>query len=150
MDIKAISLWNPWAVLVMLEEKKWETRSWTTPYRGILLIHAAKRYTESEKALCRQYPFFACLIKAGYLRDKPLPFGAYICAVDLVDILPTKNIRNELSQQELAFGDYSDGRYAWQLGNVRVFHTAIPARGYQALWTPVIDFELLPDIYKIV
>ena len=41
--MKAITLWDPWASAMALELKRNETRGWSTPYRGPLAIHAAKR-----------------------------------------------------------------------------------------------------------
>src|SRR3972149_12240119 len=40
--MKAISLWQPWASLIAVGAKKYETRSWDTPYRGPLVICASK------------------------------------------------------------------------------------------------------------
>jgi hypothetical protein len=40
--MKCISLIQPWASLVLLGEKRYETRNWSTAYRGPLLIHASK------------------------------------------------------------------------------------------------------------
>jgi hypothetical protein len=39
---KALSLWQPWASLIVLGHKDKETRSWPTSYRGRLWIHATK------------------------------------------------------------------------------------------------------------
>ena len=39
--MKALSLYEPWATLIALGEKRYETRSWTTTYRGPLLICAS-------------------------------------------------------------------------------------------------------------
>lgn len=44
--VTALSLWQPWASLVALGAKTIETRSWSTKYRGPLLIHAARREPE--------------------------------------------------------------------------------------------------------
>ena len=33
-------------------------------------------------------------------------------------------------------GDYSEGRWVWELSNVEPLSEPIPARGYQGLWTP--------------
>ena len=46
--IKALTLWQPWASLIAWGEKQYETRSWSTEYRGLLAIHASKRETEWE------------------------------------------------------------------------------------------------------
>lgn len=40
--IPALSVHQPWGWLICSGEKKIENRSWTTPYRGPLLIHASK------------------------------------------------------------------------------------------------------------
>jgi len=47
--MKALTLHQPWASLIALGVKTIETRSWSTPYRGRLLIHAgAKTPTRGE------------------------------------------------------------------------------------------------------
>lgn len=52
--MRAISLWEPWASLIRTGAKTFETRSWETKYRGLLLICAAKSaghrkiFTESD------------------------------------------------------------------------------------------------------
>lgn len=46
-QMQAISLWQPWASLVAVGAKWIETRSWPTPYRGRLAIHA----TANEKPI---------------------------------------------------------------------------------------------------
>jgi hypothetical protein len=99
--MRAISLWQPWASLIPLGAKKIETRSWSTKYRGPLLIHAAKRWTLDQEVLLSVWNFQSAL---GPLVGKPmdltahswpgvrkdnLPFGAIIGLVDLVDCVPT-------------------------------------------------------------
>ena len=42
--MKALTLTQPWASLVAIGAKRIETRSWSTPYRGLLAIHAAKGF----------------------------------------------------------------------------------------------------------
>ncbi len=49
MSVRAITLWQPWASLVALGLKRFETRSWPTNYRGKLLIHAATRIEKYEE-----------------------------------------------------------------------------------------------------
>lgn len=36
--MKALSLWQPWATLIAIGAKQWETRGWRTAYRGPLAI----------------------------------------------------------------------------------------------------------------
>jgi len=54
-EIKAISLWQPWASLVIGGHKQFETRSWRTRYRGLLAIHAAR--SKAAGGLFEQEPF---------------------------------------------------------------------------------------------
>lgn len=132
-NMRTLSLWQPWATLVAIGAKKFETRSWPTNYRGPLAIHAAKR--DLELAYWFKKPcFYPVLNQAGYSTSTELPLGAVLCVVDLVDCVPTESIRDRLSQEEHAFGDYTDGRYAWKLANVQVFIQPIPARGAQGIW----------------
>jgi hypothetical protein len=41
--IRALTLWQPWASAVIIGGKDVENRTWSTGYRGPLVIHAAKR-----------------------------------------------------------------------------------------------------------
>jgi activating signal cointegrator 1 len=71
--VKAISLWQPWATLIALGEKKFETRSWLTNYRGQIAIHAAKRMEPDQLEFCERPVFQQVLSKHGILtRDLPL------------------------------------------------------------------------------
>ena len=45
--MKALSLTQPWATLVVIGAKRIETRFWHTSYVGPLLIHAAKAIPSS-------------------------------------------------------------------------------------------------------
>lgn len=130
--IKAISLWQPWATLIALGVKTFETRSWPTSYRGLLVIHAAK--TRSELDICTESPFREALSRGGYESTANLPLGAAVCVARLVAVYRTEQIVREISTLERAFGNYQPGRYAWKLEQVRRFEDAIPARGAQGLW----------------
>ncbi len=127
--LKAITLTQPWAEAVALEIKKWETRSWTTTYRGTLLIHAAKGYPRYAQ------DFAATEYVLGRIPGR-LAFGAIIAVCDLLDVRPAAEVALEVSTLEQLYGDYSPGRFAWQLANVRRLKEPIPAKGALSLWTP--------------
>lgn len=135
--MKAISLWQPWATLVAIGAKQYETRHWSTSYRGPLVIHAAKKNNGELFRVCLSDPFTYCLLDAGYKEYSGLPFGAYVAVVDLVEVIRTEEVLSFLSEQEVAFGNYLPNRFAWRLENVRVFSEPVPARGYQGLWNPL-------------
>lgn len=129
--MKALTLWQPWATLVCLGLKQYETRSWRTPYRGPLVIHAAARPVMREEV---SGEIIQALKAAGLTSPGTLPLGVGLCIVELVDCLWVERVRPLISDQERAFGNYAPGRYAWKLENVQPFPEPVKARGYQLLW----------------
>lgn len=130
--MKAITLWQPWASLIAWGVKSYETRSWWTPYRGQLAIHAGKGMDTEELFECNS--FYTDVLKKHNGGPNGLPSGAVLCIVNLVEVYKTQDIREAISQQEENFGDYSTGRYAWKLEIVEVFKEPVPASGRQGLW----------------
>jgi hypothetical protein len=130
---KALSLLQPWASLVVMGAKKIETRSWTTAYRGTLLIHASRG---KAGAAIATLPIFQQYIP----QFKELPFGAIIGEVRLVDVLRIEDtglppeVLDKLSLEERAFGDYRAGRFAWMLEDSVMWEEAISATGKLGLW----------------
>ena len=57
---KVLTLWQPWATLLVHGIKKIETRpkatTWTKE-KGIYLIHAAQRWDRQQYEICIQEPF---------------------------------------------------------------------------------------------
>jgi hypothetical protein len=129
--MKALTLWQPWATMVALGVKKIETRSWPTSYRGPLAIHAAKESPREALELAFEPPFRQCLEAAGY-DVKELPSGVIVAICDLADCVQITP--NNMPAREGLLGDYTPGRYAWYLANVRRVHPPLPARGRQGLW----------------
>ena len=112
----ALSLWQPWASAIALGLKKIETRSWYTPYRGPLLIHAAKtRQGGSAPA-----------------RWGAVPYGALVARCILVDVVRAENAH--VSEAEGQWGDFEPGRWAWLLRDVVPLSPPIPWRGRQGLF----------------
>lgn len=123
--MKAISLWQPWASAVVLGLKSYETRSWSTSYRGPIAIHAAQRPPERTLRLD--------LFDAGVRNWGDLPLGGVIGVAELVAIVPTDGMDGYLSGLELRMGDYTPGRFAWRMERIRPI-AFVPCRGYQRLW----------------
>jgi hypothetical protein len=71
--VKALTVRQPWASLIVDGIKDVENRSWRTNYRGRLGIHAAQRF---DQELMDLY---------GHLLDDDLPLGALIGSVKLID-----------------------------------------------------------------
>ena len=134
--MKTLSLLQPWASLVVFGAKEIETRSWSTPYRGPLLIHASKG--KAGEIFAGELPF------KKYIADfKKLPFGSIIGKVTLTDVvrIGTGSLSylkdetlNKLTMEEKAFGDYSPGRFAWIFKDPICFKNLMGVRGSLSLW----------------
>lgn len=139
--VKAISLWQPWALLCVLGLKQYETRHWSTAFRGTLVIHAAKRWTYEEEAYLLRFidlyrlQSYAPLIALQRAGKQSRWLGAALGTVQLTAIYRTELLVPKISEQERAFGNYEAGRYAWRLENPVLFAEPLPYRGEQGMWT---------------
>jgi hypothetical protein len=140
--MKCLTLTQPWASLVAVGAKRIETRSWHTSYRGPLAIHASKGFPKADRLLCLEDPFWVALGKEwcafGRQYFNPaskLPLGAVLATCRLTACTLIKPAFTEmLSDQELAFGNYDGGRFAWILEDVTPLAVPIPAKGALGLW----------------
>lgn len=145
--MKAISLTQPWATLVITGEKRIETRSWSTQYSGIVAIHAAKAFPRWAKDLVRGDDAFAASLGAfGYRHAERLPTGAILGTAVIRGCRFTEDVRAQLAGKELKFGDYADDRFAWFLTDAVSFDVAIPCKGALGLWT--VPPEVLAQFSK--
>lgn len=135
--MRAISLHQPWALFIALRLKEYETRSWQS--RGCvgqyLAIHAAKKWDQAIRydiahlsKIDELYP----LLMNGDGSMKHPTLGAVLCVCKVIDIFPTESLNP--SRVERAVGDWSPGRYAWQLQLVEKFDPPIPAKGEQGIF----------------
>lgn len=133
IEIKVLSITEPYATLIKENKKTIETRSWKTSYRGELYIHASstkvpKQYKENIELM-------------NLVDDKEYNFGKIICKCELVDcIYMTKDFVNDMKEnnyQEYICGVYEVGRYAWILKNIKILEIPITAQGHLGIW----DYE---------
>lgn len=162
--MKALTIWQPWASLIACGAKIYETRSWKTSYRGRIAIHAAKKdpcklsligledFEKATKEVFDKEDLSWCF----------LPRGEIIATAELVncwhivhhpgadvDVAKHIEIGAELdvprkhpdfgryivpSKTERLFGDWTPGRYAWELTNIKILDKPILAKGQQRLW----------------
>ncbi|MDZ4263777.1 MAG: ASCH domain-containing protein [Pseudomonadota bacterium] len=142
--MKAITLFDPWATLVVLGQKQFETRSWPTNHRGLLAIHVSK--TSGFDELATVEPFLSVFKGMAHWHAP----GCIIGTVEVMDCwqvpgrtIPSSFAGQPISVKERAFGDFSPGRYAWMLKNPRRLATPIPCRGRQGLWNVPPEIEAL-------
>jgi activating signal cointegrator 1 len=135
--MKAISLTQPWASSVVLDMKSVETRSWRTPHRGLLLVHAAKTVSRAfSEMIAEQFDLETRILRGQRMGREPIyPLGAIVGAVSVYDCRPVEDVRDVIELGELARGDYSDGRWAWLLHEAVCFPEPVPAKGSLGVWT---------------
>lgn len=137
--MKAITIIQPWATLIAIGAKKYETRGWATKHRGPLAVHAGKKI---DWGACEREPIKSTLARFGY-NALNLPKGVIVATAIVNDCNHVsgnfgKEVvlfnGNSIIGEELSFGNYSQGRYAWELADVQPLHEPIPAKGRQGLW----------------
>jgi activating signal cointegrator 1 len=142
--VKIISLWQPWASLIAYELKQYETRSWSTPYRGTLVIHAAKRaMTIEDKEVWNSAVWVACdnkYVEGKFPNVEDLPLGAIVAIADLTHgglFMGNSNGDHgidigSITQLEYMCGNWAPRRYAWRLENVKRV-ASFPYKGGQSI-----------------
>jgi hypothetical protein len=126
--MKAISLWQPWATLWVLQIKKYETRSWPFPLKcyGPIAIHAAKK-----KINLSDYRFYKKLKDDGFDFDS-LQYGCLIGTC--IKIVPHYISGPQEDEKEDMLGDWSIGRYYWEAVEMVPLKIPIPYRGSQGIF----------------
>ena len=130
--MKALTIKQPWATLIIEGYKKYEFRSWKTNYRGKILIHAGLSIDKSV---------------ANNFKDYNLEYanGAIIGEADIVDcILIDEKFNDELKiMNQLVYGRNDHiGDFAWKLDNIVKYKDPIYVKGKLGLWNYSIIHEL--------
>jgi activating signal cointegrator 1 len=139
VSLKVLSMIQPWALLFVLGESQFETRTWRTHYRGPLAIHTSQKF---DKSVVEHKAIQFLLHKHGYTTET-LPTGMIIGKVELINCL--KVVENHqtwailedgrmVADNEYFLGDYRVGNYAWEVKNREMLDHFIPAKGKLGLW----------------
>ena len=130
--MKALSIRQPWAELILQGRKTIELRTWRTHYRGRLAIHASQTVREE-----------ACV--AHGLNPARMVRGALVGTVELVDILTLDEATWEaLRDQHLSLRDFPGSMFGWQLENPQHLPQPIPMRGRMSLFNVPDDLTPPP------
>lgn len=139
--MKALTICQPYAHLIVLGKKRVENREWFTAYRGPLLIHAGKSraWLDIEVDSERGEHDYQTLIP---LRD--MAFGAVVGLASLVDCLHIDRIH--LGQYDAKYPwlkshEHANGTWCWVLERVKRFVSPASMKGALGLW----DATLGPD-----
>lgn len=129
LNMKVLTIKEPYATLIKNNIKYIETRSWKTNYRGELYIHAGLDKVEKK---VKNKPGLAELYD-----ENSLNYGCIVCKCNLVDCIymTEEFINNEKKKNINNFtsGIYEVGRYAWILENIEPINPII-AKGKLGIW----------------
>ena len=120
--MKALTIYQPFAKLILIGEKRVENRTWGTRHRGDLLIHAGKSK--------------AFLGEAILPDGAPLEFGAIIAKCflsDCADISIIRAGRYDAKYPWLRDHQHAIGPFCWILKYIEPIEP-IPCNGKQGLW----------------
>ena len=103
-QMRVLSVKQPWADLIASGAKSIEVRSWTTSYRGPVLIAACAQPSRTLDARRHEMP-------------PPDRLGILVCIVQLVDVRPATR-----ADTHACGGFDPSGEYAWVLEAPRRVH----------------------------
>ena len=137
--MKVISIWQPWAHLIVHGCKFFETRTWAPPKAVIgqrIGIAATKNVLPKQMAAFNdeEFQFFWQM-----LEDVPdfhdLPKG-YLLGTVVLDSFEAidEEFLADITREERAYGWFKEGGYAWRLKHPEVLEHPIPIKGAQGLF----------------
>ena len=116
--MKALTVCQPYATMIVCGEKRVENRDWPTRYRGSMYIHAGKSRAWLQDGDEEQYP--------------NMPFGAVVAIVKLVDCVQLETKAAD-AYPWLYDHLHADGPWCWILDQVTPIGPW-PYRGRQGLF----------------
>ena len=120
--MKALSLKQPFAELILNGRKTIELRKWNTKFRGKFLIHSSKKPDEKS------------MEKFGF---EELPLGFILGEAELVNVKKYNNKDEFENDKDKHLASEDWGVYGFILKNVRRIHP-VQAKGKLGFW----DFNL--------
>jgi len=131
--MRALTILQPWADLIMSGEKRVENRTWPTKYRGRLYIHAGK---SREALVTKDVDGQAVCIRTGK-RVEDLRFGFVVGVAVLLDCIPIEELRGNSTPAkypELQSHPYAEGPWCWVLAERPTPIGPWPYKGAQGLF----------------
>ena len=116
-EVRALTLWQPWASCIAYGTKRIENRRWATDYRGWLLLHAGATIDPAAKYAVMARPFL----------NRPQPVGAVLGWARLDDCHADDGMCTLWS---------APGQWHWHLTDVHRLPRPVPCPGARGLWTP--------------
>lgn len=130
--MKALTVCQPWAWAIVAGTKTIENRSWGTPYRGPLLIHAGASHKRVRPGLDE-----LTMLLGEPPAEEDLAFGAIVGLATLVDCVGPQTAPYDPRVWRLEENPFADSdQWHWVLANRLMFREPLPCRGTLGLWGP--------------
>lgn len=132
--MKALSVRQPFASLLMAGKKRFETRDWALRRElwGVkMALHASKTYDAADM-YCTDNLMRYVELHEVLLGEMPL--GCVLGIIVVEAVYRTHELAPKLGPLELAQGDYRPGRAAWRVKVIDVFPEPVAAVGKLGLW----------------
>lgn len=133
-----LSVRQPYADLLAMGIKRYETRDWACNRRGLILIHSSKTYSAEDKAnrdmLVRGG--FPAINSAIGARDYKPALGCILAVAVMTGCYTSETLKmTEVDNRaELLMGNYGPGRYGFEIHAKYLLPEPIPARGQLNFW----------------
>jgi len=136
--MKVISVWQPFALLLVKGFKIFETRTWPAPAAVIgqtMGIASTKNVKPEQRAFYEDPDFQKFYEVLGLPSLDELPGGHLLGTVKLDSVeLMTPEFLDEVSNEEQAYGHWQEGNYAWRCTQPRELLHPIPIQGKQGIY----------------
>jgi hypothetical protein len=151
--MKALTIWQPWASLIMAGAKPWEWRGWTPPRSLIgqrIVIHASARAVKRDE-ICDIIGMLQAgdsslvyepawrLLERAHIASYPLAAG--LGTAILGEPIPAlawarEHHKGGIDSDRIDHhGVELDDKFAWPLTQIESFEPVVPMRGAQGFWT---------------
>jgi hypothetical protein len=140
--MKALTVRQPWATLIVAGFKQIETRTRDTKHRGTLAIHAGLAMPCKLGEIVHYGPdFWVERDRSGLLLRSTrmawpyrLPLGAIVGSADLIYTRSTNSIECKPDDINRALGDFAPDRFAWYMTSANRLSRPISCNGALGLW----------------
>ena len=129
--MKALTIKQPWASLIINGHKTYELRSWKTTYRGKILIHTSKQEEKKEIKRFENY-------NLDYINSAIIGEAEITDCIKIDEAFYEK--LNKLNKEIYKIDNY-ENLYAWKLENIKKYEVPIYTKGKLGLWNYKITEE---------
>jgi hypothetical protein len=148
--MRCISLWQPYATLLVRGFKRIETRPYAAPSTCINVpvgIASTKQIKPEQRAAAADPEFAAFYAETGLPPLDELPHGFLLGEATFYSTEPiTKEDLDDITDEEQSYGWFAPGRHAWRTRDVVAYDDPIPVKGQQGIWF----YEPPPEHLRLV